>query len=260
MKCSLTMLSVAAGMAWAQTSLAPPQAGFMRDAADSLRPVYGIAGNFLLGSQVAGAVESAAYSGSFGLIKSSSAVSAIDGTGSIATTIATPDGPALFAFRRNGEPSLVYLPTANTLLVWNAGAFEPVPFDPSTLDATAVLSLAAPRVGHAAMIVQRDDGLWDVRIELSTGAIDSETAMPGIPAPVLMLANGQVVYGDQNGIVLRASNGSERHISADLPASFEFEQMDRDWIQLRDLAGGRQFAIRITENHEQFYQLPEAGQ
>ena len=260
MKRSLTMLSVAAGIAWAQTSLAPPQAGFMRDAVDSLRPVYGIAGNFLLGSQVTGAVQSAAYSGSFGLVKSSSAVSAIDGTGSIAATSATPDGPALFAFRRNGEPALVYLLSANTLLVWNAGAFEPVPFDPATLGATAVLSVAAPLDGHAAMIVQRDDGLWDVRIELATGAVDSQTAIPGISAPVLMLANGQLVYGDQNGIVLRASNASERHIGAELPASFEFEQMDRDWIQLRDLGGGRQFAIRITENHEQFYRLPEAGQ
>jgi hypothetical protein len=232
----------------------------MRDAANSLRPVYGIAGNFLLGSEVAGSVLSAAYSGSFGLIKTSSAVFAIDTAGAILATSATPDGPALFALRRNGEPSLVYLASSNTLLSWNAGAFERVPFDPAVLAASAVLSIAAPHAGQAAMIVQRDDGLWEVRFELASGAIDAQRAIPGVTAPVLMLATGELVYGGENGIVLRASNGSERYISASLPASFEFEQMDRGWIQLRDLDSVRQFAIRITENREQFYELPEVCQ
>jgi hypothetical protein len=46
MRAILATFLMAAGMAWAQTSLTPPQVGFMRDAADSLRPVYGIAGDF----------------------------------------------------------------------------------------------------------------------------------------------------------------------------------------------------------------------
>jgi hypothetical protein len=110
------------------------------------------------------------------------------------------------------------------------------------------------------MIVQRDDGLWDVRVQLATSEIDAQTALVGVAAPVLMLSTGELVYSDFNGIVLRNMDGSERHISAQLPASFAFQQMGQGWIQLQDLAGGRHFAIRIAQNREKSYQLPEVDQ
>jgi hypothetical protein len=259
MKAILVTLSIMAGVAYAQT-LAPPQVGFMQDAANSFRPVYGIAGNFLPGNVVAGGVISAAYSGSFGLFKTSSAIVVTDQAGSIVASHAEPDGPALFAFTRTGEPALAYIPAANTLLAWDGAAFDPVPFDPTALTASAVLSIAAPHSGHAAMIVQREDGLWDVRVPLATGEIDAQTAVPGVTPPMLMLANGGLVYSDVNGIVLRSSDGTERHIKAQLPASFALQQMGDGWMQLRDLGSSQQFAIRITPNREQYYQLPEGGQ
>jgi len=232
----------------------------MRDATDSLRPVYGMAGNFLLGDPAVVGVVSAGYSGSSGWVKTSSTVAVIDKTGSIVRSTAAPDGPALFAFARTGEPALTYLIATNTLLVWNVGAFNILPFDATALGANAVLSIAAPDSGHAAMIVQRDDGLWDVRVLLVTGEIDAQTALLGVAAPVLMLSTGEIVSSDSDGIVLRKTDGSERHISAVLPASFALQQMGEGWLQVQDLASGRQFAIRIAQNREQSYQLPEADQ
>src|SRR5579864_2698828 len=175
MRALLATFSIAAGIGWAQTVLTAPQAGFMQDASHSLRPVYGIAGNFLLGDPVAVEVISAAYSGSYGLIKTDSAVAVIDKTGSIAACVAMSDGPVLYAFATTGEPALVYLMAANTLLAWNSRAFDVIPFDPAILGAGAIVSLAAPDSGHAALIVHRDDGLWDVRVQLATGEIDSQT-------------------------------------------------------------------------------------
>jgi hypothetical protein len=232
----------------------------MRDATDSLRPVYGIAGNFLLGDPAVVGVVSAGYSGSSGWVKTSSTVAVIDKTGSIVANTAAPDGPALFAFACTGEPALTYLIATKTLLVWNVGAFNTLPFDATALGANAVLSIAAPDSDHAAMIVQRDDGLWDVRVQLVTGEIDAQTALLGVAAPVLMLSTGELVSNDSDGIVLRKTDGSERHISAQLPASFALQQMGDGWLQVQDLASGRQFAIRIAQNREQSYQLPEADQ
>ena len=232
----------------------------MRDATDSLRPVYGMAGNFLLGDPAVVGVVSAGYSGSSGWVKTSSTVAVIDKTGSIVGSTAAPDGPALFAFARTGEPALTYLIATNTLLVWNVGAFNILPFDATALGANAVLSIAAPDSGHAAMIVQRDDGLWDVRVLLVTGEIDAQTALLGVAAPVLMLSTGEIVSSDSDGIVLRKTDGSERHISAVLPASFALQQMGEGWLQVQDLASGRQFAIRIAQNREQSYQLPGVDQ
>jgi hypothetical protein len=260
MRAILATLSMAAGMAWAQTSLTPPQVGFMRDAADSLRPVYGIAGNFLVGDPVAIGVISAAHSGSYGWVKTSSTVAVIDKAGAIVATSTVADGPALFAFTRTGEPALAYLPASNQLRTWKAGAFTAVSFDAAILAANSVLAVAAPDSGHAAMIVQRDDGLWDVRVQLATSEIDAQTALLGVAAPVLMFASGDLVYSDADGIVLRKPDGSERHIIARLPSSFAFQQMGIGWVQLQDLAGGQQFAFRIAQNREQSYQLPEVDQ
>jgi hypothetical protein len=232
----------------------------MRDAADSLRPVYGIAGNFLVGDPVAIRIISAAHSGSYGWVKTSSTVAVIDKAGAIVATSTVADGPALFAFTRTGEPALAYLAASNQLLTWKAGAFTAVFFDAAILAANRVLAITAPDSGHAAMIVQRDDGLWDVRVQLATGEIDAQATLLGVTAPVLMFASGDLVYSDADGIVLRKTDSSERHISVRLPASFAFQQMGEGWLQLQDLAGGQQFTIRIAQNREQSYQLPEVDQ
>ncbi|HEX4592948.1 MAG TPA: hypothetical protein VH157_01675 [Bryobacteraceae bacterium] len=256
----LATITIAAGLASAQTAVTAPQVGFMHDAADSVRPVYGIAGNFLLGDPVATGVLSAAFSGSYGLIKTGSAVIVIDRAGSIVGSSNAPDGPALLSFAPTGEPALAYLPDTTTLLAWSAGTLSVVPFDPAAIGAGAVLSIASPDSDHAALVVQRDDGLWDARILLATGEVDAQTAIPGVAAPVLMLASGELVYSDANGIVVRKPDGSERNIIAPLPASFAFEQLGDGWIQLRDLTSAQQFAIRIIENRERSYQLPEVDQ
>jgi hypothetical protein len=232
----------------------------MRDAADSLRPVYGIAGNFLVGDPVAIRIISAAHSGSYGWVKTSSTVAVIDKAGAIVATSTVADGPALFAFTRTGEPALAYLAASDQLLTWKAGAFTAVFFDAAILAANRVLAITAPDSGHAAMIVQRDDGLWDVRVQLATGEIDAQATLLGVTAPVLMFASGDLVYSDADGIVLRKTDSSERHISVRLPASFAFQQMGEGWLQLQDLAGGQQFTIRIAQNREQSYQLPEVDQ
>jgi hypothetical protein len=259
-KAVLVALAFMAGVAMAQSGLTPPQVGFMQDAANSFRPVYGIAGNFLPGGVVTGNVVSSAYSGSYGLVKTNSALLVTDRTGSIVASSPQPDGPALFAFTQTGEPALAFLPAANTLLAWDGAAFNPAPFDPTTLAASAVLSIGQPHWGHAAMIVQRADGLWGVQVQLSTGAIDAQAAIPGITGPILMLANDELVYSDVNGIVLRSSDRTDLHIKAQLPARFALQQMGDGWIQLRDLGSSRQFAIRTTRNREQYYQLPEGSQ
>jgi hypothetical protein len=173
---------------------------------------------------------------------------------------AAPDGPALFAFTAAGEPALAYLAVSDTVLAWNAGVITAVPVNATALGVNAVLSIAAPDSDHAALIVQRNDGLWDVRVQLAAGEVEAQTALLGIAAPVLMLSTGEVVYSDSDGIVLRKTDGLERHIRAQLPASFAFQQMGEGWIQVQDLAGGRQFAIRIAQNRERSYQLPEVDQ
>jgi len=258
-KAYLTFLSLAA-VTWAQPAIAPPQLGSIVDSGNSLRPVYGIAGNFVLGDTTATGVDSAAFSGSFGLGKTDSAVIATDRQGRVIASLAAAAGPALFAFSRSGAPALAYLAGTGILLAWDGQTFQSVLLPPDFSGAVTMLSIASPDARHAVAIVQRDDGLWEVRLLLATGEVVSQRAILGVTAPLLMLATGSLVYSDASGIVVRKTDGSESHIAARLPANFAFQQMGDGWIQVRDLDNGSQFAVCVTEGREQFYELPGVSQ
>jgi hypothetical protein len=243
--------------AWAQRSLAPPQVGFIQDGHGQIHIVNGVAGNFLVGAAVSSGIISAAYSGSFGLLKSDSALIVVDRQGRGVASVVAPNGPALFAFAADGSPALAYFEQSKTLLVWDGHTFLPA----SPMLDQAPLAIAFISATRAATIVQRQDGLWEYGVELATGATISRMALPGVTLPVLMLAGG-VVYRDAKGpdakgIVVRNQDGSEKLIAANLPDSLALGQMGNGWIQVTDLASGRLSAVNVQNGHQAYYLLPE---
>jgi len=234
----------------AAAQIRAPQMGFAGGADGTLRPVYGVAGNFILGRSVATKAISQAFSGSLGLLKTDATLVAFDGQGQVLARMDAAPGPALFAFSPDGVTALAYVASSNTLVEWRGGKFSTVspPSEPGT-----VVAIAMPNAFEAALIIDRNGDLWEV------GAA-SLKALPNVTVPVLAFASGNFVYSDASGIVIRRPDNSEVHITAHLPAKFSMQQMGSDWVQLMDLESGRRFAIRILSGHEGFYQLPEAGQ
>jgi hypothetical protein len=256
MKVFWTLLAAVA--VWAQPALSPPQIGYIQDSQNSIRPVYGIAGNFVLGDATSQGVASAAFSGSFGLLKTDSAVYAVDRQGQVLASADAPAGAALFAFSRSGPPAFAYLVDANAWMVWDGQTLQPLSIDLTAFGPAAVLSVASPNDGEAAIVLQRDDGLWDLRVLLATGEVTSQTAILGVAAPLLLLASGDLMYSDANGIVVRTADGQEKHIAAQLPESFVLQQMGDGWVQLRGLSTPAQLAVRI--NGSQSFTLPGVDQ
>ena len=259
MKIILVAFMLAAAVC-AQTSLAPPQIGFFQDGVNSFRPVLGIAGNFTLADPALTGVSNAAYSGSFGLLKTDTSVIATDNQGKVLATMAAPPGPAAFAFFPDGSPAFVYSAGQNLLFEWYGTGFQMVPFDCQLFPPGAVLAISAPDRWHVAFLIRRDDGLWQIGVLVETGESDSQTALTGLTAPALQLSSGELVYTDANGVVIRKADATEIHLNAQLPASFSLVQMGAGWAQLSDLAGTARFAIRATPGQEGFYFLPEVSQ
>ncbi len=206
-----------AAVVFAQT-LSSPQIGFIEDSGRAVRPVYGIAGNFLLGNAAPGLVVSSAASGKFLMIKTDSAIIARGRSGQIVASVNAPAGPALFSFLQDGTPGLAYLPAANELFQWTGAGFQAVALDA----VSAVISIASPDPAHAALIVQRGDGLWVLRVLLASGNVDSQSALIGVNAPALMLPSGDIVYAavlrrgrlvTHPGVVIRRTDGSEIELS-----------------------------------------------
>jgi hypothetical protein len=257
---ALLMAAIVAQSAAAQSGIRPPQLGFAGNADGTLRPVYGVAGNFILGPSVAGQVISQAFSGSLGLLKTDSTLAVFDGQGKVLATTDAAAGPAVFGFSLDGLTALAYVASSSTLVEWAAEEFTTIPFRPEISATDVVLAIALPNTLEASLIVQREDGIWEVQFPLTGARAVSQKALVGVTAPVLALALGELVFSDAGGIVLRNPDGSEVHIAAQLPAKFSLQQMDGGWVQLSDLGAPRRFAIRVVAGREGFYQLPEAGQ
>jgi hypothetical protein len=258
----LFTLAVAAA---ARAQLSAPQIGFIEDGAQVVHPLNGIAGNFILGKAVPGTAISFASSGSFELLKADSAIVALGRLGQTLASVIAPAGPALFAFAQDGAPALAYLAATNELFRWSGGGFQAVALGQTSLGDGTVLSIASPDAAHGAFILQRADGVWDIRVSLATGEVDSESALTGVNAPAFMLPSGDIVYAislrrgrtSTASVVIRRTDGSEIQLPAELPAGFSLEQMGDAWVQIRGFGGAAQFAIRTTPGHEAVYRLPE---
>ena len=245
---------------WAQPAVAPPQLGFVKDSAGQLRPAYGIAGSFVLGPSAYGEIVSAAFSGTFGLLKTDSSIAAFDAHGKLLASMDASAGPALFAFSPGGTTALAYVASDNALVEWRGSAFAPVSLNFRDSIEGAVLAIAFPTPFEAALIVQRKETVWELHFPVGNAGTVSQSAITGVHPPLLALPSGDLVFRDAGGIAIRRIDGSETRIAAALPTDFSLQQMNRDWVQLTDLTGSARYAIRTTAGRESFYQLPEASQ
>lgn len=266
-KICVLALVLAPVWSWAQSAIAPPQLGFVTDGTRALRPVYGVAGSFVLGAAVAGGVADGAFSGSLGLLKTDSSLAAFDAQGKLLGSIEVSAGNeaaaggAQFAFSPDGTAALAYLSANNLLMEWCGGQFTPVPLgsEPAASRDDTVIGIAFPSPADAVLILERERGrgLWELHVALNGAGEVSQKALPGIHAPVLPLASGGLLYTEDGAIVIRRPEGSEVRLPASLPVVFSLAQMNQDWVELADLQSPTRFAIRTATGHEAFYRLPE---
>jgi hypothetical protein len=252
----LAMQSFAVMAASAQQGIAPPQLGFIAAADRSLRPVLGFPGNLLLGSAAADNIQSAAWSGSYGLAKSDDLLMAFDGTHMLGS-IDVSRGPALFAFHSDGSPALALLPQSGELYSWTGAGFKLITFREDLLEGNP-LAIAVPQFDRVSVIVQRAYGLWLV-VESTSDEIESQSALPGVQAPVLLQNDGGLLYMDQTSLVIRDGSGNERRMKLSLSMA-ELHWMGTEWLQAVEANSGHQYAMRITPGFERISQIPEARQ
>jgi hypothetical protein len=130
MKGHCLILVAAAGALLAQSGITPPRVGYIRDEAGALRPVYGVAGSFVLGQPInKRPVISAAFSGHLGLAKTATALYAFNREGQRLGRLAAADGPAQFVFSPDGSEAIVFVPGTSEWFRWRDGGFQPVPIE-----------------------------------------------------------------------------------------------------------------------------------
>lgn len=87
--------------------LSAPLIGYVRTSARELRPVYGVAGAFVLGDALDRDVLSASFTSKAGLAKKESEL-IVYRDGKVVIRHPAPPGPATFSFTDTGEPARVH--------------------------------------------------------------------------------------------------------------------------------------------------------
>ncbi len=234
-------------VAWAQSGLVAPRAGFVLDAQGEVRPAMGIAGNFWLGAGVASGT-AASFGALGGFVQDAGGVSVLDAGGRVVKRIAAR-GAMAFGFAPNGAPALVYFAAAHEI-----GRIAAPPMVRVRVEAD-LAALAEADAANAWAVVREDGGLSRVKIALATGAEVSREALVGVAEPVMILPDGTVVFERERNVVLRDTSGAERQI----PVTFDatgFTSLGEGWIAAAG-KDGTEFAIRTAAGREGAWQLPE---
>lgn len=246
------------GVIAAQPGITLPQVGLFLDTRGNLRPLYGLAGNFLPGQPAASAALSAAFSGRYGWIKTADRLVLVDEAARPLRDWPAPGGAARFGFSSDGAEASAYLPETARLVVWRAGAARVLTLDQAQLAGEVVAVGVAPK-RRVALAVQRDSAVWLVRLSPVTGVIEDEQMLPGVSAPLLLLADGRFVFAHGQELIVRALDGSERSIAAGGTVS-GLSLLGQGWIEVTLAGESRQpVAVRLSGGEPELYRIPEVA-
>ena len=253
---TLAITLLCSALSAAQSGLAPPRLGCLVAGTGSLRPLLGLPGNFILGEVAASEVRSAACSERFTLLKREDALELLDEEMRLIRRWSAPGGAALFALSAEGLPAVAYFPDSSQWFRVTQREFRKLELDGLETD-VEVLALAQPETDRLAAVVQKRGRLWLMKLSLATRQIGEERELAGATAPVLLRPDGALLFAAPGGLIVQTPDGAERGVP--LPGSpAGLEQMSGGWIHVQLAEGKGRLALRLLDDAEELYQLPEA--
>jgi hypothetical protein len=240
----------------AQAQIGAPRAGCVHGGDGSLRALYGAADVFVPGAAVQSGVVSAACSDRLTLVKTAHALEVRDAELRLMASWSAPRGEARFAFLTGGAAAIVYFAQSGELL--QVEADHPPQHIPHW-DALGdhVLAIASPAAGELAAVSRITGGVRLIRIAMGTGAVLDQADLAGIAGPVVLAADGTLVYAEKTDAVILRPDG--RELRFPLPARpVAMYQMDENIAGIDLGSGHAPVALKLRQGRA--LRVPEAEQ
>lgn len=251
-----TVMLWSASAALSQSGLTVPLAGITKDVSGRPAPVYGVAGNFVVGApwefdglEHAGQHLLAHRRGKEG--QGELLVLALNGE--VLCHHDAPPGAVRFGFSASGEEALAWFEEAARLMRIRGCAASVLEPDPPVTDAVIALGFLAG--GRTGLVVRRPAGLS--LLELSAaGRLENETSLTGVSEPVILLRDGTLAFAQDEFLVLRAPGRAELRVPTGARV-LELTEMGPEWLSvILDAPQGRR-AVRLHGGEPEWYYLPE---
>ncbi|MGH9696172.1 MAG: hypothetical protein ACRD5Z_18630, partial [Bryobacteraceae bacterium] len=173
----LGLMLGAAAVVWAGSFA--PRIGAVREPDGSVRPLFGLLSNFVLGEPLpVGPALLAAFSDQAGLVLIKGRIELISPDGSVIGSYATGETNAILDIADGPDTALAWLPLAGRFVRWNGRAFIDYAFDASRISG----SIRAVRLldsAHAEVLVANGDTLECISISITDGVPVRSEMLPG---------------------------------------------------------------------------------
>jgi hypothetical protein len=239
------MLSLVAGPLLAAGWLETPRQGCVHDPGSGVRMVYGLRSNFVLGAPEWSGAVAAACSQRWLVVKTETALMAVDERGVILSAVEASGGGAVLGFGER-EAAYAFLAESRRLWRWSGGEWEPVAFR----EHGEVLAVSGTSDSVAAL-VRRDGGVWLVKTR--DGAVVHEELVSAEVTAALLWTDGAMLLAEGATLRMRDPRGLERLHEVPGPVQ-SVAAMGQAWVRVE--LNGLRLALERGADGERIHVLP----
>lgn len=248
-----------AASATAESNLDAPVVGVARDTRGQLRPVYGVAGNFVLRDAIPGEALNWAFTGAGGgLIKTDAELLMLDSGGKVTRRRAAPRGDAVLS------SGAAFFPGASELWLTGAHPDRKIRIEPEALGGD-VVALGNLNARSALLAVCRGSRVWLLTVDVTSSAVTRETVAPGAIGDqgchgALLWFDGNFLLATARELMIQTAAGDERRLPITGGAHGAQPKLHRageHWVQV-EAAGSTPLLLLVTSGGEKRYRLPAA--
>ncbi len=241
---------------WLQAQVSAPKLGVVRYADGTVRPIYGIEANFIVGKQMLPIADAVSFSDFGGLVAANGRIQLVGVRGALVAEYNAHERKPLLNIDQDLTTAIVYLPSREALLRWNGKSFVLIQLTRGSFPGTVTSVQAMGAHAAKLLMTTRDGNVSELTMSLDTGQLTSVKFLPGIEGPAF-LHHAFVLFRGKHGFEVEAPDGSRRTISV-APKDLTIDQMSSDWLHLTSSTTKQDWALQLNGSTLQLSELPGA--
>lgn len=234
-----------------------PRIGAVREPDGSIRPLFGLSSNLIVGEPLPlDPALAAAFSDRAGLVLVTGQLELTSLDGRVIGSYPSSETSAILDISNGPDTAIAWLPATGTFVRWNGSRFVGSTLDVSRL-AGRVRAIRLLDSSHVGLLVVNGETLEDVCVSIADGAPVRSEALPGGSESAFQ-AGSFLLFHDASGLELREPDGRLHTLS--IPQrDLAFEKSGKDWLHIRSESAGRQWMLHLDAHHPTLSELPAAS-
>ena len=252
----LAVSTCLAGFLHAQVSA--PELGVVRYGGNSVRPIYGVEANLVVGKQMLASADAASFSDFGGLVAVRGHVQLVSRGGLVIGDYYAHEPKPLLDVEGALTTAIAYLPSRDALLHWNGKTFVLTRLETGSFSGT--VTSVQMRGAHAARLLATTarGNVSEITISLDNGELTSVKFLPGIRGPAF-LQQDFVLFHDKQGLAVEAPNGNRRTLA--FPSKeFTVERMSSDRLHLASPSTQQSWVVHLNSRVFEMSEMPTPAQ